>query len=111
MFKDLESTAQHLEEPEHYLGLGGIQAHVTPRDIVTIAAWRKRETREDSATTSLATRSAVVVPIHVDQGQAVVCWRRWTPTETHEKVPTEDASLDQEHLKKQQSDRVQIRID
>ena len=110
MFKDLESTAQHLEEPEHYLGLGGIQAHVTPRDIVTIAAWRKRETREDRATTTLATRSVVAASIHVDQGKTAICRRRRTTSEAHEKVPTEEASLEQEHLKKQQSDRVQTRI-
>ena len=111
MFKDLESTAQHLEEPEHYLGLDGIRAHVTPRDVITIAAWRKRETLEDRATTTLATRSAVAASIHVDQGKAAICRRGRTTPEAHEKVPTEDASLEQEHLKKQQSDQIQTRID
>ena len=110
MVKDLKSTAQHLEEPEHYLGLDGVRAHVTLRDVVTIVAWRKRETLEDRATTTLATRSAAA-SIHMDQGKTAICRRGRTTSEAHKKVPTEETSLEQEHLKKQQSDQIQTRID
>ena len=73
---------------------------MTLRDVITVIAWRKRETREDASTTSLTTRPAVVVPIHIDQGEGAISRRGRTTPVASEKVPTEDASLEQEHLKK-----------
>ena len=84
---------------------------MTLRDVITLTVWRQRETMEDITTTSLSTRSAIVASVHVDQGKAAICRRGGTTSEAHEKLPTEEASLEQEHLKKQQSDLAQTRID
>ena len=94
-----------MQDIEYYLGLAGIGPNVTVRDVVTsvVVAWSERRSLEDGAATSLAPRSTVSSPSH-DQGKAALWRSRRTTPEADEQEPAEDASPNQQHLKKQQSD-------